>query len=75
MQPTGFYIGKKGAIYAQLENGSLARLGLRFTGGKLVAFDPLRREWIELPTHIPDRSGGSVTITVTEERWRDPYST
>ena len=75
MQPTGFYIGKKGAIYAQLENGSLARLGLRISGGKLVAFDQLRREWIELPTHIPGRSGRSVTITVTEERWRDPYST
>jgi len=58
MQPTGFYVGKKGAIYAQLENGSMARLGLRVSGGKLVAFDPLRREWIELPTRIPDRSAG-----------------
>jgi hypothetical protein len=58
MQPTGFYIGRKGAVYAQLENGSLARLGLRVSGGKLVAFDPLRREWIELPTRIPDRSAG-----------------
>ena len=44
MQPTGFYVGKKGAVYAQLENGSLARLGLRISGGKLVAFASLRRE-------------------------------
>jgi len=58
MQPTGFYVGKKGAVYAQLENGSLARLGLRVSGGKLVAFDPLRRGWIELPTRIPGRSAG-----------------
>ena len=58
MQPTGFYIGKKGAVYAQLENGSLARLGLRVTGGTLAAFDPLRREWIELLWPDHDRSTG-----------------
>jgi hypothetical protein len=63
-----FYVGKKGAVYLRQENGSLARFGLRVAPhGTLEVFDHLRRTWHRLPAHIPDRSGGVVTLSVTRE--------
>jgi len=55
-------------VYLRQENGSLARFGLRVApDGILEVFDHLRRTWHRLPAHIPDRSGGVVTLSVTRE--------
>jgi len=63
----GFYIGKRGALYQRRESGSLSRFGIRITEHGIQVFDQLTRQWKELPTHIPDRSGGTITIAVAKE--------
>ena len=62
-----FYIGKRGALYQRRENGSLSRFGIRITEHGIRVYDQLTRQWAELPTQIPDRSGGTITIAVAKE--------
>ena len=63
-----FYIGKKGTLYHQRENGSLSRFGIRVAeDGTLHVFDQLTRQWYAVPSQIPDRSGGTITLTITKE--------
>ena len=66
---TEFYIGKKGALYYHRENGGLLRFGVRVNAdtGVITVFDQLTRQWYELPDLIPDRSGGSIKITLSKE--------
>ena len=59
-----FYIGKKGTLYHQRENGSLSRFGIRIEGDSIQLFDQLSRRWLSLPHAVPDRAGGTVTVTV-----------
>jgi len=62
-----FYLGKKGTLYHQRENGSLSRFGIRIDGNQILLFDPLTRRWMELPETIPDRSGGTVSIQIKRD--------
>ena len=62
-----FYIGKKGAVYHRRENGSLSRFGIRITEDGVQVYDPLTRQWCTLPPHIPDRSGGTITVAIAKE--------
>jgi len=59
-----FYIGKKGTLYRQRENGSLSRFGVRIDGDSIQLFDQLTRQWLSVPSAIPVRGGGEIEIIV-----------
>ena len=61
-----FYIGKKNALYHKRPNGSLSRFGIRLSKERVQVFDHLRREWLELPMIIDDRSGGFIRIIIDD---------